>query len=71
MDTVWSRLNKLEHGHAVLAWICSVHPDARGKVKATYFKKDHMDAAKRAATKLLTHRLDVPITTLLNTFWKE
>ena len=30
-----------------------------------------MDAVKRLVTELFVHRLDVPIATLLNTFWKE
>ena len=30
-----------------------------------------MDAVKRVASKLLAHRLGVPIATLLNIFWKE
>ena len=71
MKIVRSRLKKLEHDYAVLAWICCVHPDVRKDVKANYSKKRHMDAVERAVTKLLAHRLDVPIATLLNTFWKE
>ena len=40
-------------------------------VKANYTKKHHLDAFKRVVSKLLAHRLDVPIATVLNTLWKE
>ena len=67
MGTIWSRLKKIEHDNAVLAWIYSVRPDVRRYVKANYTKKHHTDVVERTALKLLAHRLDLSIAALLNT----
>ena len=64
-------MKKLGRDHAIVTWICCVHPEVKKDVKRRFEKSRHGKAVEQIITKLYAHKVDADIPEIVNIFCKE